>query len=121
MILLCLLPAVGLLAILWWQLGLPTPKCALHEWTGIPCATCGTTRAIGALVSGDYRTALLWNPLAIFGMLAAAVIWVYSAIVCVARWPRFRPQLSRGTSRVLRFGIVTVIVLNWIYLLCTLP
>ncbi len=42
--------------------GVPT-LCHLRRTTGVPCPTCGTTRATTALLGGDFGTAIAHNPL----------------------------------------------------------
>ncbi|MGC4005870.1 MAG: DUF2752 domain-containing protein [Pirellulales bacterium] len=53
------------------------PKCVLHRATGLHCPGCGGTRAAHALVHGDWRSAVWWNPLLIVGapLMLGAVYW----------------------------------------------
>ena len=39
------------------------PACAFRAITGVPCPTCGGTRALLALARLDLGAALAWNPL----------------------------------------------------------
>lgn len=41
------------------------PRCLLHEWTGLHCPGCGTTRALHHLLHGRVTTAFGFNPLAL--------------------------------------------------------
>ena len=51
------------------------PKCLFHEWTGLYCPGCGTTRALYALMHGDLKTSLHENLLLIpAGLTATALI-----------------------------------------------
>jgi len=118
---LILFPVILLLAAAWLGLGLPTPKCAFHQFTGLPCLTCGSTRAAGALLHGEGLAALRWNPLAAAGLLGMAAAWGYAAAVCLLGWRRFRPKFSRATGWALRLLLVLVLLANWIYLVRTLP
>jgi hypothetical protein len=39
------------------------PVCPIHQYTGWLCPGCGMTRALAALLRGNLREALHWNPL----------------------------------------------------------
>src|SRR5437870_13243152 len=47
------------------------PHCPLHEWTGLCCPGCGSTRALHALAHGHLLAALQFNPLILALPLAA--------------------------------------------------
>ncbi len=53
------------------------PVCQFHRLTGLNCPSCGMTRALYALLHGDFSTALRDNALLVFGLAAAALrgIW----------------------------------------------
>ena len=53
------------------------PVCQFHRLTGLNCPGCGMTRALYALLHGDFSTALRDNALLVFGLAAAALrgIW----------------------------------------------
>ena len=66
------LPALALagaaaVAVLWRvdpnQPGSLLPACPLHAFTGLYCPGCGATRALHALVHGDFGQAMAMNPL----------------------------------------------------------
>ncbi len=101
----------------WLGLGLPLPHCTLKEWTGLPCATCGTTRLVQALLSGELVLAFALNPL-VFSGLALTIVW---GVASAARWafdvPTYRFTVGpRHRARLVLAGAVAVL-LNWIYLL----
>lgn len=59
----------------WWM-----PPCLFHKFTGLNCPGCGTTRGLHALVHGDIRQALRFNPLTValvpFALyMTAKVVW----------------------------------------------
>ena len=87
--------------------------CVFRSLTGIPCPTCGTTRAATAFLNGDLLTALAVNPLA----ATAGFIFVVGAPVAVlwaiARWPV--PELPNPWPRWFRASVVAVIAANWAY------
>lgn len=109
-LLLLALAALGI----WERTGLEFPRCNFLAITGVPCPTCGGTRAMVALGRGDVFHALATNPL-----VAATVL----ALVC---WPlaRFLPTRFRRRFRTRRAALATVailVALNWAYLFATLP
>ncbi len=106
----------GLVAAVWFRLGLPRPVCLFHEWTGVPCLGCGSTRMIEGLLSGDL-TAAAWNPLA-FLALAGAVGW---SVASTARWaiglPPRRVALNAREVTILRVAAAALVVGGWGYLI----
>jgi hypothetical protein len=57
------------------------PVCPFRALTGVPCATCGGTRALLALARLDAGAALAWNPL----VALAAAVFVLGGLVALAR------------------------------------
>ncbi len=107
----------GLLASLWIRLGFPRPACLFREWTGLPCPTCGATRMIEALLSGDILAAAAWNPL-IFVGLAALALW---ATASTARLffglPAWSVAMGRREKLALRLCAAGALLLSWLYLI----
>src|SRR5687767_14071360 len=61
------------------ELNITIPKCSFKNLTGLPCATCGSTRALRALSHGQLSEAFWWNPaatLAVLGGIAAFLFWL---------------------------------------------
>ncbi len=58
-----------------------SPSCLFRALTGVPCPTCGGTRALLALVRFDVPSALAWNPL----VTLAALVFVLGGLVALAR------------------------------------
>ncbi len=91
--------------------------CAWRQLTDLHCPTCGTTRSLHALASGDIPTALLANPLAVV-MSALVAAWALIAAVqtLLPQW-RLRVVWTRADRRVTA-GLVLVLALaNWLWLL----
>lgn len=102
----------------WLSAGLPWPHCIFLAITGRPCVSCGATRAAIQLLHGHFLEAFRWNPLAFIAFSAVFLFDIYAAIVLVTRAPRLR--ISGATSaqkRSIRFLILIMLALNWIYLL----
>ena len=107
----------GAATAVWLRLGLPRPVCLLREWTGIPCPTCGTTRLIEALLSGDLLGALAWNPL-VFLILTAVAVWaVLSAASFAFRLPTWRVAFSPRERTGARILAIAALVGGWAWVL----
>ena len=107
----------GAVTAVWLHLGLPRPVCLLREWTGVPCPTCGTTRLIEALLSGDLLGALAWNPL-VFLVLTAAAVWaVLSAARFAFRLPTWCVAFSRRERTWARILAIAALVGGWAWVL----
>ncbi len=102
----------------WLSAGLPWPHCLFLAVTGWPCVSCGATRAAIQLLHGHFLEAFRWNPLAFIAFSAVILFDIYAAIVLVARAPRLRISNATSTQkRSIRFLILIMLALNWIYLL----
>jgi hypothetical protein len=89
--------------------GRPLPiTCIFRRLSGLPCPTCGSTRAVLALARLDPLEALRLNPLIASIALAIPVIALL--------WAWRRPRISARTATI---AIVASIGANWAYLLLT--
>lgn len=112
------LGAAALIAAGWLRSGIPTPLCPLHAITGIPCPTCGATRAASSMLHGNLPAALLLNPLMTITLCGAALYLLYAAVVVIGRLPRIRIEsLSSTEARAIRVLAIILIAANWIYLI----
>lgn len=93
--------------------------CLFHRLTGWPCLTCGSTRAFAALLAGNPAAALRLQPLALaVGVLGCAFFAVYSTNLFVRRRVLCL-RLKPGERWRLGVAALTLIVLNWLYLICS--
>jgi hypothetical protein len=115
--LLCLSLGGLLFSAVWLRLGLPWPICWFHELTGFPCATCGATRAAIAFLHGDWAGAWAWNPLALLAYCGIAAFDLYALGTIIARRRRLRFSFSAAEKNVGRVAVVTLLLVNWGYLL----
>jgi len=107
---------VGLLLAAGWRgLQLPWPTCVFHDLTGLPCLTCGATRATVAFFHAQFATAWNWNPLVFLILCGLTLYNVYAFVVLIVRSPRLRLEFSRIEKRVLRVSAVCLLALNWLY------
>ena len=93
--------------------------CFIKQVSGIPCPSCGTTRSILALLSGDIANALWLNPL---GLLAAVAlitipIWAfYDLVLRKSTLMRFYVKAESFIRRpVVAIPLILLVVLNWIW------
>ena len=106
-----------LFATMWFHGGLPWPQCIFHQLTGLPCLTCGMTRATLAFFRADFATALHWNPLIFIALCGLSIFDAYAFVVLATRAPRLRVRLSNMAAARMRLLVITGLALNWIYLL----
>jgi len=102
----------------WFALGLPWPRCAFHDLTGLPCATCGMTRCAIQFFHGHFLAALQWNPLVFTTLCGVLAFDIYAFAALTMRAPRWRICFSTSRAKTFaRVSVVFALVLNWIYLL----
>ena len=102
----------------WFGLGLPWPRCAFHDITGLPCVTCGATRTAIAFFHGNISRAWKWNPLVFAFLCGLSIFDVYALTVLVTRAPRLRiGYFSSAEKTLLRALFIILFVSNWAYLL----
>ena len=93
-------------------------RCGFYRTTGIPCPSCGATRAMVAAGSFRLGAALAINPLAACVFLAL-LLFVPYALVCAGFRTR-RLRLTGVTRRwrwVLVCGAVLLVLGNWGYMI----
>ena len=113
-----LLLAGGLVLFIAPELLALLPRCGVKAMTGVPCPTCGGTRAAMALALGQPVRALWLNPLAALGLLGAGVYAAYAWSV-VFGWmkPVRTGWLTPPMPAALRWGAGLLLVANWLYLI----
>ena len=108
--------AAGSLALrpLWFGAAGLFPPCMWHQWTGLPCPGCGTTRAILLLLHGDAVAGFAQNPLAACAASAFVVAGLASPVWLAVGG--LLPVLdSRPRPGWLVAGAVAMIA-NWVWL-----
>jgi hypothetical protein len=109
--------ATAVVALLAWATGsIVLPVCVFKAVTGVPCITCGSTRAIAALAAGEVLAAVRWNPLAAAAALAAVVYVPYAALTGLAGSRRVRLRLASHDWRLLRGAVVVTLAAAWVFL-----
>lgn len=90
-------------------------RCPVKGITGLPCATCGMTRAFVRLAHGDVAGAVEASPL---GAILAASVWAYAVAdgVRVALGAPLPVPSARAVRAATVAGIVALLA-NWAWLL----
>lgn len=110
----------GAIGAVWLWLQLPVPLCPLRTLTGIPCLTCGGTRATRHLLHGEFGAAFLQSPLVTGLILLAGLFVLYAAGVLLFRMPRLRiVSISDREAWVFRAAALSLLLIGWLYLIVT--
>ena len=69
----------GIMLVLHWT---ARTACPMYAVTGIPCPSCGSTRAVISVLRGDFTAALRWHPLVVLlPPLAVLLLYLWFAPV----------------------------------------
>ena len=110
--------SAALLASAWLALHLPWPACTFRALTGLPCVTCGATRASLSFLHGDLGAAWHFNPLVFVGICALALFDAYAFVVLITGARRVRFSFPTGVAqKIILASLILAGVANWIYLL----
>jgi hypothetical protein len=108
----------GLALAAWFAAQLPTPHCIFHSLTGLPCLTCGTTRASIQFFHGHFGASFVFNPLAFFAFFGLIVFDLYAFCVVLTGARRLRLEnfspVDKFVARRIAIGLIAG---NWLYLL----
>ncbi len=96
------------------------PDCAFKGLTGIPCLTCGSTRALVHLSHGDVLSAFAMNPLMTLCLISALLYLFYGLMSAVFYLPRISFRLTDKEKNIVRAGVVMLLLVQWAYLVVLL-
>jgi Na+/glutamate symporter len=91
------------------------PLCMFKATTGLPCLTCGSTRALVRLAHLDVPGAVALNPLVALALIAL-VLWGLADGVLALRGRALVLEVGPTLSRVLLWGAIPLLLANWAYL-----
>jgi hypothetical protein len=97
--------------------GPPPVICTFHAITGLPCPTCGGTRALLALLDGQVFQAVAWNPMVALTVVAFPVYAAYGAWVTALNRRRVRLSLTSRERTLARAAAGVLILASWIFLI----
>jgi hypothetical protein len=95
------------------QLGIPV--CVFKLLTGLPCPTCGGTRALGRLFALDLAGAFAMNPLVAAGAILL-VPWALADLLLLTRGRALDAQAGPKLALFLRAAAVFLVLANWAWL-----
>jgi hypothetical protein len=113
--------AVGMI---WLLYSIKTPPtsftpCLVKATTGIPCPSCGTTRAVQSLVEGQWLESFRINPfgLIVFAGLLVIPFWIMVDFLVkrttfFSCYTRFEQVLRR---KYVAIPLVILVLFNWIW------
>jgi hypothetical protein len=87
------------------------PPCVFRSLTGVPCATCGGTRALLALARLDVGAALAWNPLVAIGV----AVFVVGGLVAFVRALRGQGVPDPAPPRWAGAAAAFALAANWAF------
>jgi hypothetical protein len=93
------------------------PPCTFKTLTGLPCAFCGSTRALRSIGHFHFFEAFWFNPLATCGVFAALL----GATISTFSPRRFDRIAFRMKRLPLLFIGIALVALNWLFVLKFLP
>lgn len=94
------------------------PNCVFHEITGFPCPTCGGTRSLIALSQFDLGLSFMLNPLVplfALGLIVFSLLFLAGAVTKRS----VKITLTERGKRIIRYSVLFLIALNWIFLIVT--
>ncbi|MCF8373404.1 MAG: DUF2752 domain-containing protein [Bacteroidales bacterium] len=93
--------------------------CFIKQATNIPCPSCGSTRSVLSLMSGDILEAINYNPLGILSslVLVVAPFWIFRDLIC--RKDSFHTAYQKTEfyfkKKVVAIPAIALILANWIW------
>lgn len=109
--------ALCVLAVKYLPIAHVAPSCVFKGISGIPCPTCGATRALMNMTEGNFMDAVTMNPLAAVLVAAALLSCLYSVVSLLFGLRRVAFSLSEREKDRMRIAAVMIVLANWGYVL----
>jgi uncharacterized protein DUF2752 len=97
-----------------------SPSCAFRGLAGVPCPTCGSTRAIVHLSHGEITSALAMNPIVSLVIVLSVLYFFYSVITQAFDCPRIGFILTEREKNAARVAAMLLLLTHWGWLVLTL-
>ncbi len=89
--------------------------CSFKLWTGLPCPSCGSTRALGCLAHFDLAGAFAMNPLATL-TAAGIALWAFLDLVMVPSRRSLALRIEPSRHPLVLRCLLAALAVNWAYL-----
>ncbi len=103
-----------------YQLGKESfEACLIKHVTNIPCPSCGSTRSVMSLIKGNFKNALLINPLGyvVTFIMVLCPVWILMDIISKKKtlfmfYQKIELYLKKPQIAI---PLITLITINWIW------
>lgn len=89
--------------------------CIFKNITGIPCPSCGSTRATLLLFQGEFQKSILMNPFGIISNLLILLSMAWMIRDVIKKNETFLPFLKKTWDYRIQIIIFLIILANWIW------
>lgn len=109
--------SLAVVAAAWTPIRALLRPCVFKELTGVPCPSCGSTRAVEAFIHGRLLESIALNPL----FVAALAVFLVGGIAVAPIWLLLDGKIpeTETSGRRVALAIATIVVANWIFLIFT--
>jgi len=93
------------------------PSCAFKGLWGVPCPTCGSTRAVVHLSHGEIAAALAMNPVVALVIVFAVIFFFYSLIALMFDLRKIGFIMTEREKNTVRITAVLLLLAQWGWLI----
>ena len=97
---------------------MPPTVCMFHSVTGVPCLSCGASRAVEAFFGGDFIGMFYYNPLIVLFCGALFFFSLFKLVEYIFKF-ELKIRVSEKYSLIARTLVITLIAANWLFLIVT--